>query len=540
MADQKSGRRLGGFLANRVLRPANRASKPGLLVAVGMCMAIGTASPLQAQTAHPAADLIARGKYLAAVGDCASCHTKIDGQQFAGGRYMPTPFGPISTPNITPDKETGIGNFTDDQFYAVLHEGLGVHGEHLYPVMPYPWYTKVTRDDVLAIKAYLFSLQPVNSPRPPSHLAFPFNVRAGLAVWDEMFLREGAFKPDPSKSAEINRGAYIVEGLGHCGECHNGRNLLGDTAMAQSLKGGPIENWYAPNITSDVRDGIGKYSDDQLVSFLKTGVAPGMGVAAGPMAETIHDSLMKLTDADLHAIVAYLKSTPAQSSYTSTQTTAFTGQDPLGRQTYLNNCASCHQLDGKGIANSVPSLAGNGAVLAAGPEDVIRVLLGGIEAQGSYAPMPAVGDSMSDQDVADVTNYIRQAWGNKAPPNAGPGVVGNLRPHTFTGMNIGPDGHCGTVVQPELASVINDPKSGITDALKAMTLENILQTTDQVVSKVKAAAPKASPADVVNSLTLAYCPIVRDDAKVPANLKVPTLDHFSERVYSSLESNGKE
>jgi hypothetical protein len=154
--------------------------------------------------------------------------------------------------------------------------------------------------------------------------------------------------------------------------------------------------------------------------------------------------------------------------------------------------------------------------------------------------MPAVGDAMTDQDVADVTNYVRQAWGNKAPANAGPGVVGKLRPTTFTGMNIGPDGHCGTVVQPELAAVINDPKSGITDALKAMTLENILQTTDQIVTKVKAAAPNAQPADIVNGLTLAYCPIVRDDTNVPAPLKVPTLDHFSERVYSELETGGKE
>ncbi len=159
---------------------------------------------------------------------------------------MLTPFGPVSTPNITPDKETGIGDWTDDQFYRVLHSGIGKNGQHLYPIMPYPWYTKVTRDDVLAIKAYLFSLKPVHAPRPPNKLAFPFNIRAGLAVWDELFLRQGSFTPDPSKSAEVNRGAYIVQGLGHCGECHNGRNLLGDTAMAEPLRGGPIEHWYAP------------------------------------------------------------------------------------------------------------------------------------------------------------------------------------------------------------------------------------------------------------------------------------------------------
>ena len=494
-----------------------------------------SAAPDQASS-----DLIAKGKYLADMGDCSACHTAANGVKFAGGQYMPTPFGPISTPNITPDKETGIGNYTDDQFVRVFHDGINKDNEHIYPVMPYPWFTKVPRDDVLAIKAYLFSLDPVHAPRQPNKLAFPFNIRAGLAVWDEMFLQKGEFKPDPSKSEEINRGAYIVNGLGHCGECHNGRNLLGDTAMAQSLRGGPIQNWYAPNITSDVHDGLGRYSDDEVFSFLKTGVAPTMGVAAGPMKQTITESMMKLTDADVHAIVAYLKSTPAEPSYKSSERTAYTGPQPVGRQIYLNNCASCHQLDGKGLGDSVPSLVGNGAVLAAGPEDVVRVILGGIEAQGTYAPMPAVAAGMSDQDISEVVNYIRQSWGNQAPPNAGPGTVGKLRPQTFTAMNIGPDGHCGTVVQPELAPVINDPKSGINDALRAMTLENVLQTAQSVVQKVKTAAPNAQQADIVNSLTLAYCPIIQADANVPANQKVAQLDHFSERVYSEVKTGGKE
>lgn len=514
-------------MANQQAERAVRTRKTRLAQVAAVVLGIlpfTVAAPVRAQPDQPNNDVIARGKYLVDLGDCGSCHTANTGQKFAGGRYMPTPFGPISTPNITPDKDTGIGGWTDDQFYRVFHEGIGKNGEHLYPVMPYPWFTKVTRDDVMAIKAYLFSLAPVHSPRPPNKLAFPFNIRAGLAVWDEMFLREGTFKPDPSKSAEINRGAYIVQGLGHCGECHNGRNLLGDTQAAQSLRGGPIQSWYAPNITSDVRDGIGKYSDDQVFSFLKTGVAPGMGVSAGPMAETIHESLSKLTDADLHAIVAYLKSTPSEPSYSSAERTAYTGSQPAGREIYLNNCASCHQLDGRGIAGSVPSLVKNGAVLAGGPEDVIRVVLGGIEAQGTYAPMPAVAAGMSDQQIADVVNYIRQAWGNQAPPNAGGGMVGALRPKTFTGMNIGPDEHCGTVVQPDIAPVITDPKSGITDALKAMTLENVLQTAEQVVAKVKASAPHAQQADIVNSLTLAYCPIVRDDPKVPAAQKVLQLD----------------
>ena len=502
---------------------------------IGCCLA----NPLAA-TAQPATDQVARGEYLAIVGDCMSCHTAHDGQKFAGGRYMPTPFGPISTPNVTPDKQTGIGDWTDDDFYHALHDGIGKGGEHLYPVMPYPWYTKATRDDVLAIKAYLFSLPPVHAPRPPNKLEFPFNMRAGLAVWDELFFRAGTFQPIEGKSPEVNRGAYIVEGLGHCGECHNGHNLLGDTSAAQPLHGGEIEHWYAPNITADVHEGVGRFSDAQLFAFLKTGVSSGMGMVVGPMAETVHDSLSKLTDADVRAIIAYLRSTAPATSYSSAQQTAYTGPDPAGRSIYLNNCASCHQLDGKGIGTSVPSLVGNAAVVAGGSEDVIRVILGGIEAQGTYAPMPAIGASMTDQQIADVANYVRQAWGNAAPPNAGAGTVGTLRGRTFTAMNIGPDGQCPKLVQPDLAAAIQDPKSGVTAALTAMTLGNMLQTIDQILPKVKAAAPNARQNDIVNSLTIAYCPIVEHNATLAADMRVPQLDQFSERVYSELRTNGNE
>ena len=298
--------------------------------------------------ADQAADQIAAGKYLATMGDCQACHTAPNGVPFAGGLYMNTPFGKISTPNITPDKDTGIGGYTDEQFVRVFHAGVGKDGEYLYPVMPFPWYTKVSDADVLAIKAYLFSLPPTHAPRPPLQISFPFNVRTGLAAWDVAFLHEGRFKPDPTQSEAVNRGAYIVEGLGHCGECHDSRNMLGAGAIAKPLQGGEIDHWYAPNITSDVRTGIGRFSDDQLVSYLKTGTAPGMGTVVGPMAQTVHESLSKLDDTDLHAIVAYLKSTPATPSFKAVVPAGLSNADLPGAQTYLNHCASCHQLDGRG------------------------------------------------------------------------------------------------------------------------------------------------------------------------------------------------
>ena len=241
-----------------------RSSRRLVLAASFAAFGVGAA-----QAAVPDPGLIEHGKYLTNVGDCQACHTAPNGTPFAGGLYMNTPFGPISTPNITPDNDTGIGKITDDQFVRVFHQGIGMKGERLYPVMPFPWYTKVTRDDTLAIKAYLFSLQPVHAPRKPLKLVFPFNIRAALIGWDAVFLKTGVFKPDPTKSPEVNRGAYLVQGLEHCGECHNGNNMLGDTAMAESLRGGPIDKWYAPNITSDKTEGIGRFSNEQVLTYLK-------------------------------------------------------------------------------------------------------------------------------------------------------------------------------------------------------------------------------------------------------------------------------
>jgi mono/diheme cytochrome c family protein len=317
--------------------------------------------------------------------------------------YAP-PFGEISTPNITPDRVTGIGEWTDDEFYRAMHEGIGRQNEYLYPVFPFPWFTKITRDDALAIKAYLFSLAPENAPRKPLKLGFPFNIREGLGAWRAAFFKAETFTPDPNRSAEINRGAYLVEGPGHCGECHNHHNIFGASNWSGKLEGGEIEGWYAPNITSDGHEGIGSWSIDQIATFLKSGSTPTAGVALGPMKETIDASLQHLSDQDLHAIAAYLKSVTGHETYKPAGPQAARSDSA---QAYLSYCASCHQLDGRGVSGIIPALAGNGAVKAQGPENVVRVVLGGMEAAHGLAPMPAVGASMSDQEIADVVNYIR-------------------------------------------------------------------------------------------------------------------------------------
>jgi mono/diheme cytochrome c family protein len=508
-------------------------------LAAGAAALSAAALAPQARAAQPDPALIAHGKYLTTAGDCAACHTAPNGPQFAGGLYMDTPFGQIATPNITPDKDTGIGKITDDQFYRVFHEGIGMDGEHLYPVMPFPWYTKVTRDDVMAIKAYLFSLAPIHAPHLPNRLEFPFNIRAALVGWDLVFLKDGTFKPNPAVSPQINRGAYLVQGLGHCGECHNGNNMLGDTAMAESLQGGPIDKWYAPNITSSKTEGIGKYSNAQLFQYLKTGSAPGMGVVIGPMAQTMHESLAKLTDDDLHDIVLYLKSTPPKTGYKPAKPPANPLVQRVDATAYLNYCASCHGVNGKGLGDAVPSLAGNGTVNAQGPQDVIRVIIGGINAQTTYSAMPAVGARMTDQEVADATNYIRTAWGNSAPANAGPGMVGTLRPETRTVLAFNDPVGCPKIADRQTAGVIATP--AVQNLLKSTTEENVLQNATALIGKVRAAAPKATQADIINSLTLAYCPIVAANTTLTTQAqKSEALDEFAERVYTQIAANGRD
>ncbi len=510
--------------------------RTALLAATAATACILAAAAAHADTPDPA--LIEHGKYLTNAGDCQACHTAPGGTPFAGGLYMNTPFGPISTPNITPDNDTGIGKITDDQFVRVFHQGIGQKGERLYPVMPFPWYTKVTRDDTLAIKAYLFSLQPVNAPRKPLKLVFPFNIRAALIGWDAVFLKTGEFKPDPKQSAQVNRGAYLVQGLEHCGECHNGNNLLGDTSLAASLRGGPIDKWYAPNITSDKKQGIGRFSDDQVFTYLKTGTEKDMGVVVGPMAQTMHESLGKLTNDDLHDIVAYLKSTPAKEGFKESEPVAGTQQVAVNAQSYLNYCASCHLENGQGLEGAVPKLQGNGAVTAQGPENVIRVIVGGIQAQGSYSAMPAIGARMTDEEVADATNYVRKAWGNGAPAVSGPGQVATLRRDTQTLMAANAAGGCPKIAEGDTAKVIAQPD--VQKILADTTDENILANAEQLITKVRAGAPHAAQADIINSLTLGYCPVVAaNKALTTQGQRAEMLDEFSERVYTEIASKGQ-
>ncbi|MGH6673013.1 MAG: c-type cytochrome [Xanthobacteraceae bacterium] len=371
-----------------------------------------------------------RGHYLTIVGDCAACHTLPgSGHAFAGGRPIETPFGTMFSPNITPDPTTGIGAWTDQEFVNALTKGTGRHGMRLYPAMPYTYYTKLTRDDALAIRAYLNTIPAVHNPVKSDQLPFPFEMRWILAVWDELYFTPGTFKPDPHKSAQWNRGAYLVEGSGHCGMCHTPKNFLGADETSERLQGYDLQGWFAPNITNDPRRGIGGWSVGEIVSYLKAGHNK-TSAATGLMSETLTLSTSQMSDADLKAIAVYLKDQPQKQ-----QTVA---ADPpnqavmkAGAHIYADECSACHGAGGEGSAGLFPELSGSPVVQQTDPTTVLHVVLRGALGVGTAsaptAPaMPQFGWTLNDDQVAAVVTYIRNAWGNSAPAVSA-GQVGKTR-----------------------------------------------------------------------------------------------------------------
>ena len=370
--------------------------------------------------------LVQRGEYLARAGDCTSCHTAQGGAPFAGGYRLETPFGALLAPNITPDLKTGIGAWSADDFYRALHQGLNKRGQDMYPAMPYDFYTRVTREDSDAMYAYLRTVPAVANAVDVNQLRFPFNVRMSMMVWRELFFSEGAFKPDPAKSAAWNRGAYLVEGLGHCSACHSPRDALGGIEKDRAYTGATVDGWFALNLSSNLHTGLGRWTVQDISTYLKTGAVTGRTTALGPMALVVKNSTSYLTDADLTAMATYLKDIPANSSLRQGKP----AQDPTrvaGATLYLDHCAGCHQSGGHGLPGVFPPLAGNGAVIAPDPADILKVVLGGIPAQGKYVPMPGFAAQLTDAQIAALANYVRTSWGNSAAPNATPPAVAALR-----------------------------------------------------------------------------------------------------------------
>lgn len=377
-----------------------------------------------AHAANPQQDfsLVERGRYLTAVADCSACHTDPSTQRaFAGGRPIETPFGNVISANITPDRETGIGNWTDAQFDAAVRSGKAPDGTHLYPAMPFPYYTRMSREDVRAIHAYLKTLPPVHNLVHSNQLPFPFDIRAGMSLWDALYFKQGEFKPDPSKSAKWNRGAYLVQGPGHCPACHTPKTRLGGDQTSERLQGNSIQGWFAPNITDDLTVGLGRWSGNDVIAYLKTGHNRITG-ASGPMAEEIENSSSAMTDVDLEAVAEYLKAIPGQEAQGQVQGKAIAANDPrmkAGAAIYQDLCSACHATDGKGVPYLIPSLADSTAVASREPTSVLHVLIRGARTVGTdkepTAPaMPSFARQLSDEQLAAVATYVRNSWGHAA------------------------------------------------------------------------------------------------------------------------------
>ena len=363
-------------------------------------------------------ETLERGRYLARVGDCTACHTAEHGAMFAGGRAIATPFGTLLSPNITPDRETGIGAWSDADFVNALLVGRGHGGQRLYPAMPYTYYTHATREDALAIRAYLNTVTPVSNAVVSNQLPFPFNIRATMIAWNSLFFTAAAIKPNPDQSAEWNRGAYLVEGLGHCGMCHTPKNALGGDRTGHRLRGYRLQGWVAPALTNDAPAGLAAWSIDDIVLYLKTG-RNRFDIASGPMAEAVSDETSHMTVADLRAMATYLKSSPAAAAATQTALDPHDRQMTAGSAIYADNCAACHTQSGEGIVGLFPRLAGAPLVQQADPTSLLHVVLHGNRAVAtSAAPtgpaMPAYDWKLTDDQAAAVTTYIRNNWGNAA------------------------------------------------------------------------------------------------------------------------------
>lgn len=401
-----------------------------------------------ARAATPDDALVARGAYLAKAGDCIACHTTARGKPFAGGLPMETPLGAIYATNITPDRETGIGGYSEAEFARALRAGVAKDGHNLYPAMPYPSYAKLADDDVKALYTYfMHGVEPVKQANRASDIPWPLGMRWPLKIWNAVFLDTTVYRDKPGKDATWNRGAYLVQGLGHCGSCHTPRGVgFQEKALDESgpayLSGAPIDNWFAANLTGEHNVGLGRWSEADVAQFMKTG-ANRHASAFGSMTSVINHSTHTLTDADLTAIARYLKSLPASGGtgappyrYDAAATQALLARPAhdAGAKVYAAYCMHCHGVDGNAFAPLLSPLAGNPNVLESNASSLINVTLNGtedlvIDGLPAAYPMPKFANVLTDSQIADVLTFMRAGWNNGAPA-VRPADVAKLRKAT--------------------------------------------------------------------------------------------------------------
>ncbi|SON58479.1 Alcohol dehydrogenase cytochrome c subunit precursor (plasmid) [Hartmannibacter diazotrophicus] len=399
-----------------------------------------------ARPVNTTVELVTRGEAVAREADCVACHSTPDSKPFVGGLEMGTPLGSIFATNITPDKETGIGNYSLADFDRAVRHGVTPDGRRLYPAMPYPSYVKMTDDDIEALYAFFMnSVQPVNQKNRSTSIEWPLNMRWPLALWNAVFVDAGVYSPKPQQDERWNRGAYLVQAAGHCGACHTPRGIamnekaLDDTSPV-FLSGALLDGWYAPSLRQDHNTGLGRWSEEDIYSFLRNG-RNQHAIVFGSMTEAYNNSLQFMTDEDLRAISHYLKSLPGDAlrdgehwAYVATSEPASSGSSPEGAQTYDARCAFCHGADGRGQNQWISPLAGAASSLIEQTDSQINVVLNGsgrVVTNGipdAYR-MPPLREQLTDQQIADVLTYVRSAWGNHGGP-VKPDDVKTLREHT--------------------------------------------------------------------------------------------------------------
>jgi mono/diheme cytochrome c family protein len=429
-ASKKSGLKiLGIIVAIGLLVLAWAAIRPGPLDFAGKGVALteykGKVTGVPADFTET--DPIARGRYLADAADCMACHTVEGGKPLAGGRAFHTDFGTIYSPNITADVETGIGSWSDADFVKAMHEGINKSGKKLYPAFPYAAYTYLTEDDVLAIKAYLFSMPAEKNTPPETKLDGIYGQRWLMGVWSAMYNPKERFTPVADRSESWNRGAYLAEALGHCGDCHTPRTPMQSLDNRNKFAGGIAEGWRAYNLSSDKDSGIGNWSEQDVVQYLRTGRAADRGTAFGPMAEAVHLSFQKLTASDVSAVVEYVKSVPAVASAdlpapkldaaSESPSEGVSGNNVRGGQLFASMCSGCHGWTGKNSYVRNSALTGNRAINDPTATNVALAILHGanplLPDANTIVTMPAFGQAWSDTDIADVSNYVIERFGAK-------------------------------------------------------------------------------------------------------------------------------
>ncbi len=395
----------------------------------GLVLTAPGASQTPAPPVVSAPSQIEQGRYLVILGDCESCHDRPGGQRLAGGLPLNTPFGVIYSANITPDRNTGIGAWSEADFYRAMHEGKDDQNVHLYPAFPYPYFTRMSRADVDAMRAYLMT-QAAASYRPPTNrLPFPISIRALVGFWNWLYFKPGDFQPTPAHSAAWNRGAYIVNGPGHCAGCHTPKSFLGGDQQQRFLQGGVLDNWFAPDLNGDAHGGLAEWTAGDITEFLKTG-RNARSSASGAMSDVIVHSTSQMTDADLAAVATYLKSLAATKP-APVPINPEPGVMQAGEALYVDNCAACHKADGSGSPRLFPPLRANSNVQSSDPTTINHFILTGTQTAATDArptpfAMPTFAWKLTDREIADVATYVRNSWGNTAPAVSA-GDVAKLR-----------------------------------------------------------------------------------------------------------------